>query len=441
MRHYFEDKEIEKRQCEINRIANKLTGVRRNSSQHPGGIVVLPYGEDINTFTPVQHPADDKDSPIITTHFDYHSIDQNLLKLDILGHDDPTMVRMLYDLTGIDPRTLPLDSPEVMSLFQGTEALGVRPEDIRGCPLGTMGLPEFGTDNAISMLLEAKPTSVSDLIRVSGLAHGTNVWHGNAEVLLKEGTCTIANAICTRDDIMVYLIECGLEKSMAFKIMEAVRKAKVAAGICPEWEEWKAVMKEHDVPDWYIWSCERIEYMFPKAHAAAYVMMALRIAYCKVFYPLAYYCAYFSIRADGFDYELCCSGPEALSRNIDSYEARKNQLSDTEKSTLRDMRICQEMLARGYRFVPIDIYKADANRFQIVDDRSLMPSFMSLIGMGEAAAQQLKLAAEAAPFTSLKDVKSRGGVNQSLVEKMDELGILSALPKDDQFSLFDHFGG
>ena len=441
VRHYFEEKGIDKRQCEISRLAVRLTGVRRTSSQHPGGIIVLPYGEDINSFTPVQHPADDKDSPIITTHFDYHSIDQNLLKLDILGHDDPTMIRMLYDLTGIDPRTFPLDSKEVMSLFQGTEALGVTPEEIRGCKLGTLGLPEFGTENAINMLLEAKPQSVSDLIRVSGLAHGTNVWHGNAELLIKEGTCTIATAVCTRDDIMTYLIECGLENALSFKIMEAVRKGTVAKGKCADWENWKQEMSAHGVPDWYIWSCEHIEYMFPKAHAAAYVMMALRIAYCKIFYPLAYYCAYFSIRAKkSFSYRLSCRGPEELVRNIEQYEANKDRLSETEKDLLRDMRICQEMYARGYRFVPLDLYQADATRFRIMDDRSLMPSFMSISGMGDVAAMQLQQAAKAGSFTSMKDVKNRGGVSQAIIDEMEALDILRDLPKDDQLSLFDHFG-
>ena len=435
--HYCEENGLKKRKCEVKRIAHHLEGVRRTSGQHPGGIIVLPFGEDINSFTPVQHPANDENSNIITTHFDYHSIDSNLLKLDILGHDDPTMIRMLQDLTGKDPREFPLSTPEVMSLFKDTSALGVTPAEIRGCPLGALGLPEFGTDNAISMLLDTKPQYVSDLIRISGLAHGTNVWHGNAQTLIEEGKCTIATAVCTRDDIMVYLIDRGIENGKAFKIMEDVRKGRVAKKGSKNWEEWKQDMIAHGVPDWYIWSCERIEYMFPKAHAAAYVMMALRIAYCKVFYPLAYYCAYFSIRASGFNYELMCLGKEALERNMDEYE-RKDQLSAKEEDVYRDMRIVQEMYARGFSFVPIDIYKVQSTRFTIVDETHLMPSLISIDGMGTVAADTVvEAAASGKPFTSIENFRSRTKVSQTLIEKMQKLRILSGLPQDDQFSLFD----
>ncbi|MBR6321730.1 MAG: PolC-type DNA polymerase III, partial [Lachnospiraceae bacterium] len=399
--------------------------------------IVLPFGEDINTFTPVQHPANDENSTIVTTHFDYHSIDSNLLKLDILGHDDPTMIRMLQDLTGKDPRDFPLSTPEVMSLFKDTSALGVTPAEIRGCPLGALGLPEFGTDNAINMLLETKPQYVSDLIRISGLAHGTNVWHGNAQTLISEGKCTIATAVCTRDDIMVYLIDKGLENERAFKIMEDVRKGRVAKKKSDYWNEWKEDMISHGVPDWYIWSCEHIEYMFPKAHAAAYVMMALRIAYCKVFYPLAYYCAYFSIRASGFNYELMCLGKEQLERNMDALEKKAN-LSAKEEDVYRDMRIVQEMYARGFSFVPIDIYKAQSTRFLIVDDRHLMPSLISIDGMGSVAADTVVEAAESGrPFTSLDNFRQRTKVSQTLIDKMQKLHILDGLPQNDQFSLFD----
>ena len=269
--------------------------MRRTIDQHPGGIIVLPLGEEIYSFTPVQHPANDMTTSTVTTHFDYHSIDHNLLKLDILGHDDPTMIRMLQDLIGLDPvKDIPLDSPEVMSLFQNTSALGITPDDIGGCPLGALGVPEFGTDFAMQMLLDTKPKYFSDLVRIAGLAHGTDVWLGNAQTLIQEGKATIQTAICTRDDIMIYLIAQGMEQGLSFTIMESVRKGK---GLKPEWEE---DMKAHGVPDWYIWSCKKIKYMFPKAHAAAYVMMAWRIAYCKIFYPLAYYAAFFSIRASAF---------------------------------------------------------------------------------------------------------------------------------------------
>ena len=288
VKHYFEDKGEQKRNCEIGRLSQGCVGVRRSTGQHPGGIIVLPLGEEIHSFTPVQHPANDMKTDIITTHFDYHSIDHNLLKLDILGHDDPTMIRMLEDLTGLDAKTIPLDDKEVMSLFQDTHALGITPDQIGGCPLGALGIPEFGTEFAMQMLVDTKPQSFSDLVRIAGLSHGTDVWLGNAQTLIQEGKATISTAICTRDDIMSYLIQQGLESELAFTIMESVRKGK---GLKPEWE---TEMKTHDVPDWYIWSCKKIKYMFPKAHAAAYVMMAYRIAYCKVFYPLAYYAAYFS---------------------------------------------------------------------------------------------------------------------------------------------------
>ncbi len=305
VKNYYEERGQHKRNCEIDRIVQGCVGVRRSTGQHPGGIVVLPHGEEIHSFTPIQHPANDMTTDIITTHFDYHSIDHNLLKLDILGHDDPTMIRMLEDLTGLDAKTIPLDDQGVMSLFKNTEALGIRPEDIDGCPLGCLGIPEFGTDFVIQMVCDAKPQSFSDLIRISGLSHGTDVWLNNAQRFIKEGKATISTAICTRDDIMLYLIHQGVEPSLSFTIMESVRKGK---GLKPEWID---AMKAEGVEDWYIESCKMIKYMFPKAHAAAYVMMAWRIAYCKINYPLAYYAAYFSIRASAFSYELDVPGQGA----------------------------------------------------------------------------------------------------------------------------------
>ena len=358
VKNYFEEHNERKRNCEINRIVQGCVGVRRTTGQHPGGIVVLPLGEMIYSFTPVQHPANDMTTKTITTHFDYHSIDHNLLKLDILGHDDPTMIRMLQDLIGLDPvKDIPLDCKEVMSLFQNTSALGITPEDIGGCKLGALGVPEFGTDFAMQMLLDTKPKYFSDLVRIAGLAHGTDVWLGNAQTLIQEGKATIQTAICTRDDIMVYLIQQGLEEGTAFTIMESVRKGK---GLKPEWEE---EMTKHGVPDWYIWSCKKIKYMFPKAHAAAYVMMAWRIAYCKVFYPLAYYAAFFSIRASAFSYELMCLGREKLEFHLADYKRRSDSLSKKEQDSLRDMRVVQEMYARGFDFLPIDIYKAKGKAF------------------------------------------------------------------------------
>lgn len=327
VKNYYEERGVHKRNCEIDRIVLGCVGVRRTTGQHPGGIVVLPMGEQIYTFTPIQHPANDMTVDITTTHFDYHSIDHNLLKLDILGHDDPTMIRMLQDLTGVDPTQIPLDDKAVMSLFQDTSALGITPDDLVNCQLGALGIPEFGTDFAMGMLIDTQPKEFSDLVRIAGLSHGTDVWLGNAQTLIQEKKATISTAICTRDDIMIYLISMGLDSEESFKIMENVRKGIVAKGKCDKWPEWKQDMIDHNVPDWYIWSCEKIKYMFPKAHAAAYVMMAWRIAYCKVFYPLAYYAAYFSIRATAFSYELMCQGKEKLEGYMHEYEKRKDELS------------------------------------------------------------------------------------------------------------------
>ena len=427
---YYEERGIHKRRCEIERIAEGCTGVRRSTGQHPGGIVVLPLGEEINSFTPVQHPANDMTTDIVTTHFDYHKIDHNLLKLDILGHDDPTMIRMLQDLTGIDPTKIPLDDKDVMSLFQNTDALGVKPEDILGCKLGSLGIPEFGTDFAMQMVIDTQPTSFSDLVRIAGLSHGTDVWLGNAQTLIEEGKATISTAICTRDDIMIYLMQMGVEAGLSFTIMESVRKGKGLK------DEWIATMKEHNVPDWYIWSCKKIKYMFPKAHAAAYVMMAWRIAYCKVNYPLAYYAAFYSIRADCFSYELMCQGKEHLEAVLADYNRRKDELSKKEQDSIRDLRIVQEMYARGFEFMPIDIYKAHSRLFQIIDGK-IMPSLGSIDGMGDKAAEAMMEAAKDGPFLSRDDLRSRSKAPQNVIDKMGELGLLGSLPQSNQLSLFD----
>lgn len=436
--NYFKDKSekegrpIVKRRCEIERIAEGCVDIRRTTGQHPGGIVVLPIGDEIHSFTPVQHPANDCTTSIVTTHFDYHSIDHNLLKLDILGHLDPTMIRMLQDLTGIDPLEIPLDSKEVMSLFKDTSALGITPADIGGCKLGALGIPEFGTDFAMQMLIDTKPQYFSDLVRIAGLSHGTDVWLGNAQVLLKEGKATISTAICTRDDIMIYLIQKGIESETAFTIMEKVRKGK---GLT---EEQEAIMHEHDVPDWYIWSCKKIKYMFPKAHAAAYVMMAWRVAYCKVFYPLAYYCAYFSIRANAFDYEKMAMGRDKLEYFIDDYKNKKSlgTITNTEEDELKDMRIVQEMYARGYDFIPIDIYKAKARSFQIIDGK-IMPSFKVIDKVGEVAGEGIEIAARAGEFLSKDDLRARAKVGQTVIDKLNDLGLLGSMADSNQLSLFD----
>ena len=443
VKNYYEERGSRKRRCEIERIVEGCTGIRRSTGQHPGGIVVLPHGHDINEFTPIQHPANDMTTDIITTHFDYHSIDHNLLKLDILGHDDPTIIRALEEYITSDAleneyneehpfvaTEIPLDDKGVLSLFHDTSALGVKPEDIGGCKLGCQGVPEFGTDFVIQMVQDAKPKCLADLIRISGLSHGTNVWLGNAETLIKEGKVTISTAICTRDDIMSYLIGMGVDSALSFSIMEFVRKGK---GLKPEWED---AMREKDVPEWYLDSCKKISYMFPKAHAAAYVMMAYRIAYCKINYPLAYYAAYFGIRADAFSYELMCQGKDKLNFYMNDYKKRADILSKKEQDVLKDMKLVQEMYARGFEFLPIDIYKSKATKFQIVDGK-LLPPFSSIEGMGEKAAEAVEDAAKDGKYLSLDDFRVRTKTSKTVIDFMADLGLFGNLPQSNQLSLFD----
>ena len=432
--HYYEEHEQHKRSCELDRISSGCVGVRRTTGQHPGGIIVVPHGEEIYSFTPVQHPANDQTTKIITTHFDYHSIDHNLLKLDILGHDDPTMIRMLEDITGVDATKIRLDDPEVLSLFHGLEALHIKPEDIGGTDLGSLGIPEFGTEFVMQMLRDTKPKAFSDLVRISGLSHGTDVWLGNAQTLIQEGKAQISTAICTRDDIMIYLIDKGVESEQSFKIMESVRKGK---GLTPDYEK---VMKEHDVPDWYLWSCKKIKYMFPKAHAVAYVMMGIRIAWFKIHEPLAYYAAFFTIRATAFDYGLMCQGKAAIDNHIKAYKANPN-LSKKEQDTLRDMKIVQEFYARGFEFLKIDLYQSDAIKFQVVEGK-LLPPFSVIEGMGGIAAEALAVAARAETergekFLSKDDIRQKAKVSQTVLDTMDELGLLGGLPESNQLSIFD----
>ncbi|MFV0364163.1 MAG: PolC-type DNA polymerase III [Suipraeoptans sp.] len=448
VKNYYDEHNMHKRNCEIDRIVEGCKGVRRSTGQHPGGIIVLPHGREIEEFTPVQHPANDMNTDIVTTHFDYHSIDSNLLKLDILGHDDPTMIKALEKFINSDAMDneyneesnpfkateIALDDKGVMSLFHDTSALGIKPKDISGTKLGCLGIPEFGTDFVIQMVVEAKPQTLSDLIRISGLSHGTDVWLNNAQVLIHEGKATISTAICTRDDIMTYLINMGMDPALSFKIMEAVRKGK---GLSAEWEE---AMKAANIPDWYIWSCKKIKYMFPKAHAAAYVMMAYRIAYCKINFPLAYYAAYFGIRADAFSYEIMCQGKEKLEYFIKEYMARDSdnsyKFSKKEEDTLKDMRLVQEMFARGYEFVPIDIYKAKAREFIIIGDK-LMPPLSSIDGMGEKAAETVEEASKNGEYLSRDDFRNRTKVSKTVVDAMAELGLLGDIPESNQMSLFD----
>ena len=436
---YCERHGLSKRKCEMERLSAGCVGVRRSTGQHPGGIVVLPLGEEIHTFTPVQHPANDMTTDIITTHFDYHSIDHNLLKLDILGHDDPTMIRMLQDITGRDPLALPLDDKGVMQLFTGLESLGLTPEQDGGIQVGTLGVPEFGTRFVMGMLQETRPTTFSELVKISGLSHGTDVWIGNASDLIASGTCTLSTCIGCRDDIMTYLINMGEEPSMAFQTMENVRKGK---GLKPDMEE---AMAAAGVPDWYKGSCLKIKYMFPKGHAVAYVTMALRIAWFKVHEPLAYYCAYYSIRAKSFDYEMMAQGKEHLLEVMQEYQERqqssdpRSKLTAAEEAQYDDALLVREMYARGFEFTPIRLGVAKGRQFIIVDGK-IMPSYNSIHGMGAAAADSLEEACRQGDFVSRQDLRERAKVSQTIADKMAELGILGNLPETNQFSLFDIFG-
>ena len=444
VKKYYDEKGIRKRKCEIERVLKGCAGVRRSTGQHPGGIIVLPHGEDINSFTPVQHPANDMTTNIITTHFDYHSIDHNLLKLDILGHDDPTIIKTLesyinsealdneYDgvNTVFRATDVALDDADVMALFAGTSILGIEPKDIDGIPLGCLGVPEFGTEFVVQMVVETKPKNLSDLIRISGLSHGTDVWINNAQTLIRGGEATISTAICTRDDIMTYLINMGMDSALSFAIMESVRKGKGLR------EEWETSMREANVPEWYIGSCKQIQYMFPKAHAAAYVMMAYRIAYCKVNHPLAYYAAYFSIRATSFSYELMCRGKERLEVYIKDYKRRSDSLTEKEQNTLKEMRSVLEMYARGFEFLPIDIYRAKAQYIQIIDGK-LMPPLSSIEGMGDKAAEAVEQGGKQGAYLSRDDFRQRTKVSKTVVDFMDEMGLFGELPESDQLSLFD----
>ena len=432
-RGYYEDKNIHKPNAEIARVSTGCVGVKRTTGQHPGGIIVVPKGREIFEFTPVQHPADDSSSDIITTHFDYHSIDGNLLKLDILGHDDPTVIRMLQDLSGIAPTDIPLDDKETMSIFNSTEALHVTPESIDS-EVGTYGIPEFGTQFARGMLLDTKPTTFDELIRLSGLSHGTDVWLGNAQTLIEQGVVTLKEAICCRDDIMVYLMKMGLPPDKAFKIMETVRKGKALKD--PEkWEGFKAIMKEYDIPDWYVKSCEKIKYMFPKAHAAAYVTNAVRIAWFKVHMPLAYYAAYFSIRAKAFDAEYMIYGQQKVKEKMAQIKNLGNDATDKDKDMFDDLQLVNEMYERGFEFLPIDLYKSHSTNF-LIEDGKLRPPLNSMAGLGPIAAESIYQARLEEPFECIEDMQVRAKVGKSVTELLDKFGCLKGMTKSNQMSLF-----
>jgi len=433
VKKYFEERHIPVSKAEITRLSAGCTGIKRTTGQHPGGIIVVPKGREIYEFTPVQHPADDANSDIITTHFDYHSIDANLLKLDILGHDDPTVIRMLQDLTGIDPTKIQLDDKETMSIFSSTKALGVTPEQIHS-EVGSYGIPEFGTKFVRGMLMDTRPTTFDELIRISGLSHGTDVWLGNAQTLIEQGTVTLKEAICCRDDIMVFLMKQGLPPDKAFKIMETVRKGKALKDI-DKWNGFKDLMKQYEIPDWYIKSCEQIKYMFPKAHAAAYVTNAFRIAWFKVHQPLAYYAAYFTIRAKAFDSEYMIFGKEKVKNKMKEIDLLGNAAAPKDKEMYDDLEIVLEMYERGFEFLPIDLYKSHSTNFRI-EDGALRPPINSIPGLGTVAAEGIESAKKDGDFMSIDDLKIRSKIGASVIELLDKFGCLKGMPQSNQLSLF-----
>lgn len=429
VKKYFDEREITAHNAEITRLMNGCTGVKRTTGQHPGGLMVVPSDHNIYEFCPIQRPANDVNSTVTTTHFDYHSISGRLLKLDLLGHDDPTVIRMLYDLTGVNPQTVPLGDPATMSLFESPEALGVTAEDI-GCETGTLGIPEFGTKFVRGMLLDTKPKTFADLLRISGLSHGTDVWLGNAQTLIENGTITLKETISTRDSIMIYLINKGVDKKKSFKIMEKVRKGK---GLT---DEDIADMKAANVPDWYIESCQKIKYMFPKAHAAAYVMMAFRIAYFKINYPEAYYATYFTVRAcDDFDYSCMCKGMDVAKAAMREIHAKAMEATAKDKAKMTVLELIVEFYARGFKFLPIDLYKSDSRKF-IVTEEGLIPPFNSLQGLGTNAAQSIVDGREAGEFHTIEELKERTSLGRSLIDLLKENGVLNGIPETNQLSLF-----
>ncbi len=427
VKNYFEGKGMSVRNAEINRVKIGCTGIKKTTGQHPGGLMILPRGKSIYEFCPVQRPANDTKSNVVTTHFDYHSIQGRLLKLDILGHDVPTIIHMLYEMTGIDPVSVPLDDKRVLSLFRTPEAMGVTPEDIN-CKTGSLGLPEFGTNFVRQMLLETMPETFSELVRISGLSHGTDVWANNAQELIKDGTCTLKEVIPTRDDIMVYLIAMGVEKKAAFKIMENVRKGKSLT------EAEEETMLDAGVPEWYIESCKRIKYLFPKGHAVAYVTMTVRIAYFKLYQPYSFYAAGFSVKAEDFDYGLMCYGPERVRAEIERINSAENP-SAKEKSTLTTLELVLEMYARGLGFAKMDLYRAEASKF-LITDRGLMPPLCSIQGLGLSVSQNIVEARKEGEFFSIEEFRERTKVNKTVIELLKEHKILDGMPETDQLTLW-----
>lgn len=428
VKNYLDEREIIVANAEINRLVKGCTGIKRTTGQHPGGIMIVPKDKEIFDFSPIQRPADDTQSEIVTTHFDYHFLHGSILKLDILGHDDPTVIRMLEDLTGVDATKIPIGEKKTMSLFSSTEALGVKAADI-GSETGTFAVPEFGTKFVRQMLLDTKPQTFSELIRISGLSHGTDVWINNAQDLIRDGITTLSKSICCRDDIMIYLMHAGLPPKTAFKIMEDVRKGKGVK------EEYEVIMKENKVPDWYIKSCKTIKYMFPKAHAAAYVMMAFRIAWFKVHYPLAFYTTYFTVRADDFDAEMMTHGQDKVRNKIKEYEMKGNNITQKEKNVLTILEVANEMYARGIKFLPIDLYLSEAKKFKIEED-GIRPPLNALQGLGSTAAQNMIEARSDGEFLSIDELRTKAKISKSVIEILERNNCLRGLPESNQLCLF-----
>lgn len=428
VKKYFESKEINISQGEINRLLRGCTGIKRTSGQHPGGVMIVPKHKDILDFSPIQYPANDKKSGVITTHFDYNAISSNILKLDILGHDTPTIIRMLEDITGVDSLSIPLDEPSTIKIFTSTKPLKITKEDIK-CPVGTLGIPEFGTKFVRQMLVDTKPNTFSELVRISGLSHGTDVWLNNAQDLVRNNMAKLAEVISTREDIMLYLIDAGLDKQKSFRIMENVRKGR---GLSKEDEE---SMRSLDLPPWYIDSCNKIKYMFPKAHAVAYVMMSFRIAYYKVHYPLAFYSTYFTIKASDFDAQLILKGVEALEDKIIELENMGNDITTKEKNLHTVMEVAREMYKRGFGFQKVDLYKSHSDKF-LIDKNTILPPLKSLDGVGENAARNIMHEREKSKFISIEDLVKRTRVSKTVIEALINHGCLNGLPESNQISLF-----
>ena len=431
VKKYFEEHEIKISGTEIIRLAKKVEGAKKTTGQHPGGMIVVPQGNSIFEFCPVQKPANDMKNDSITTHYDYHVMDEQLVKLDILGHDDPTTIKLLQEYTGIKIEDIPLADPETLKLFSSTESLGVTPEQIFS-EVGTYGVPEFGTGFVRQMLLDTKPTTFAELVRISGLSHGTDVWLNNAQEFVRAGTATLSEIITVRDDIMNYLIDQGLDKGTSFKIMEFVRKGQPSKNL-EAWENYSTLMKEHQVKDWYIESCGRIKYMFPKGHAVAYVMMAIRIAYFKVHFPIAFYAAYLSRKVDSFDYELMSDMKKVFAK-VNELNKEK-RLDVKQKSELALCEVIVEMKARGLDFLPINVYDSDGDKFTIEDGKIRIP-LIGLNGLGGAVVENLLRERELGRFTSFEELKRRTKVSQTIIEKLKEFEAIEALNETDQITLF-----